>query len=300
MPPADGSGFFTQARGMLASGFLALPIILITMTGFMATTTANVGMIILFLGQLFAVPFVQFIMSYIRSIPTLQQIFTIGSSPVYGSYNKLCALSPADIQGDQGVPVNSYWMANVVFFMTYILMNARSLYTATSASCPAGWTDMGFTCQEPITYAHCADGLIENALTCVAPIIYNEDKSIKGGGQVTPREKIGGKSQAKSDILSNDYKSENRKAHAMTAFVITLVVFVTLIIIHYRNVGCETPGSLALALLLYVPVGVGWFYLAEACSLRAADIFGIASQMGTPSESGQSFPYACVPVPTSS
>ena len=63
MPPADGSGFFTQARGMLSSGFLALPIILITMTGFMATTTANVGMIILFLGQLFAVPLVQTLMS---------------------------------------------------------------------------------------------------------------------------------------------------------------------------------------------------------------------------------------------
>jgi hypothetical protein len=300
MPPADGSGFFTQARSMLASGFLALPIILITMTGFMATTTANVGMIILFLGQLFAVPLVQTLMSYIRSIPVLEQVFAIGSSPVYGSYNKLCALSPADIQGDQGVPVNSYWMANVIFFMTYILMNAQSLYTARSASCPAGWTDMGFTCQEPISYKKCDAGLIEQPLTCAAPIIYNEDGSIKGGGQVTPREKQGGRSQAKSEDLSKDFKSENRKAHAMTAFVITLVVFVTLITIHYRNVGCETPGSLALALLLYVPLGVGWFYLAEKCSLRAADIFGIASQMGTPSEAGQSFPYACVPVPTPS
>jgi len=300
MPPADGSGFFTQARSMLSSGFLALPIILITMTGFMATTTANIGMIILFLGQLFAVPLVQTLMSYIRSIPVLEQVFAIGSSPVYGSYNKLCALSPADIQGDQGVPVNSYWMANVIFFMTYILMNAQSLYIAKSAGCPAGWTDMGFTCQEPISYKKCADGLIEQALTCVAPIIYNDDGSIKGGGQVTPREKQGGRSQAKSEDLSKDFKSENRKAHAMTAFIITLVVFITLITIHYRNVGCETPGSLALALLLYVPLGVGWFYLAEKCSLRAADIFGIASQMGTPSEAGQSFPYACVPVPTPS
>ena len=300
MPPADGSGFFTQARSMLSSGFLALPIILITMTGFMATTTANVGMIILLFGQLFAVPLVQFIMSYIRSIPMLQQIFVLGASPTYGSYTKLCALSPADIQGDQVVPVNSYWMANVVFFMTYILMNARSLYTATSGACPSGWTDMGFTCQEPTTYAPCAAGLTEQPMTCVAPIIYNADGSIKGGGQVTPREKRGGQTKAKSDTLGNDYKSENRKAHAMTAFVITLIVFVTLITIHYKNVGCETPGSLALALLLYVPLGVGWFYLAEACSLRAADIFGIASQMGTPSEAGQSFPYACVPVPTPS
>ena len=300
MPPADGTGFFTQARSMLSSGFLALPIILITMTGFMATTTANVGMIILLFGQLFAVPLVQFIMSYIRSIPMLQQVFVLSSPPTYGSYTKLCALSPADIQGDQVVPVNSYWMANVVFFMTYILMNAQSLYTATAGGCPSGWTDMGFTCQEPTTYKKCQPGFIEQPLTCVAPMIYNTDGSIKGGGQVTPREKQGGRTQAKSDTLGNDFKAENRKAHAMTAFVITLVVFVTLITIHYRNVGCETPGSLALALLLYVPLGVGWFYLAEACSLRAADIFGIASQMGTPSEAGQSFPYACVPVPTPS
>jgi hypothetical protein len=300
MPPADGSGFFTQARSMLSSGFLALPIILITMTGFMATTTANVGMIILFLGQLFAVPFVQFIMSYIRSIPILQQVFELSAPPTYGSYTKLCALSPADIQGDQVVPVNSYWMANVVFFMTYILMNAQSLYTATTGGCPSGWTDMGFTCQEPTSYKKCAPGLLEQPLTCVAPMLYNTDGSIKGGGQVTPREKQGGKSLPKSDTLGNDYKAENRKAHAITAFVITLVVFVTLITIHYRNVGCETPGSLALALLLYVPLGVGWFYLAESCSLRAADIFGIASQMGTLSEASQSFPYACVPVPTPS
>jgi hypothetical protein len=129
-------------------------------------------------------------------------------------------------------------------------------------------------------------------------MLYNTDGSIKGGGQVTPREKQGGKSLPKSETRGNDYKAENRKAHAMTAFVITLIIFVILITIHYRNVGCETPGSITVALLLYVSLGVGWFYLAEACSLRAADIFGIASQMGAPSAGSQEYPYACVPVPT--
>jgi hypothetical protein len=303
MPPAvpgDGSGFFTQARGLLTSGFLALPIILITITGFMATTTANVGMIILFFGQLFLIPFVQYILSWVRSIPMVESVFNLGSTPTYSSYNKICALSPADVFGDMTVPVNSYWMANVVFFMTYILMNSQALYNASTGGCPPGWTDMGFTCQEPITYGPCANGLITNAVTCVAPIIYNEDGSIKGGGQVTPREKLGGSSKQKTEIAGIDTKVENRKAHAMTAFVITLIIFVILITIHYRNVGCETPGSITVAMILYVSLGVGWFYLAEACSLRAADIFGIASQMGAPSAGSQEYPYACVPVPTPS
>jgi hypothetical protein len=59
-------------------------------------------------------------------------------------------------------------------------------------------------------------------------------------------------------------------------------------------VGCETPGSLALALALYVPLGYGWYKLAEYCGLRTADTFGIASQLFIPTGTEGTFPYACI------
>jgi hypothetical protein len=296
MPPAlpgDGIGIFLTAKNALISGFLALPLILITITGFIAISTANIGMIILLLGQLLLIPFAQLILSWIRSNKTIQDIMGLDAPFSYGSFNKLCAISPADVKTDNIVPVNSYWLAHTLFFMTYILMNGMALYSVNTAPCPKGWTDMGFTCQEPITYDDCPSGQETGPTTCKAPIFTKEDGTL-GGGQVTQRPKHGGRSVNKTDVNGVTQKVENRKAQALTSFILTLLVFIILIILHLRFVGCETPGSTALALLVYVPIGIGWFKLAELCSLRLADTFGIAAQLDMPSPGAQEFPYACV------
>ena len=89
-------------------------------------------------------------------------------------------------------------------------------------------------------------------------------------------------------------KVENRKAHAITSMVLTLLVMVSLIVIYVRHVGCETPGSVAVALAVFVPLGYGWFELAKLCGLRTADLFGVSSQIFLPTPGENEFPYACV------
>lgn len=228
MPVGQG-GFFTTIKNTTLSGFLALPIILITLSGFLATTTANVGMILLFFAQIFVIPAVLFILGQIRNLPFVASILGLDANLTYATFSKACAFSPADVKSDQVPPVTSYWMANVVFFTTYVLMNAFALYNMNI-----------------------------------------ETKS------------------------ADPTKVENRKAQALTSIIITLVVMIGLIIFHYNYVGCETPGSLTLALFVFVPLGYGWFELAKLCGLRTADLFGISSQIFLPTPGENEYPYACI------
>ena len=227
--PGIGEGFFTVTRNTIVSGFLALPIVLITIAGFLATSTANVGFILVFLAQIFVIPVVQFLLGFLRSFGFIQSIFRLDPNLSYATTSKSCAISPVDVKSDMIPPPTSYWMANVLFFTTYVLSNAYALYS-------------------------------------VAP----ETKDV------------------------NASKEENRKAQALTAFVLTLGISLMFIVNYYLYVGCETPGSLALALALYVPLGYGWYKLAEYCGLRTADTFGIAGQLFIPSGSEGTFPYACI------
>lgn len=229
--PGIGEGFFTVTRNTIVSGFLALPIVLITAAGFLATSTANVGFMLVFLAQIFVIPILQFGLGFLRSLGFIQNILRLDPNLSYASTSKSCAISPVDVKPDMIPPPTSYWMANVVFFTTYILSNAYALYSVTP-----------------------------------------ETKEV------------------------NASKEENRKAQALTAFVVTLGVSLMFIVNYYLYVGCETPGSLALALALYAPLGYGWYKLAEYCGLRTADTFGIASQLFVPSGSEGTFPYACINV----
>jgi hypothetical protein len=227
--PGIGEGFFAVTRNTIVSGFLALPIVLITVAGFLATSTANVGFMLVFLAQIFVIPLLQFLLGFLRSFGSIQRIFQLDPTLTYAKVSKGCAISPVDVAPDMIPPPTSYWMANVLFFTTYILTNAYSLYSVATET------------KDP-----------------------------------------------------DPTKEENRKAQALTAFILTLGTAIVLISNYYMYVGCETPGSLALALLLYVPLGYGWYKLAEFCGLRTADTFGIASQLFIPTGSEGEFPYACI------
>lgn len=226
--PGIGEGFFTVLRNTIVSGFLALPIVLITLSGFLATSTANVGFILVFLAQIFVIPLIQIVTGKLRDFSFIQHLLKLDPTLSYAKMNKLCSISPADVTSDMVPPPTSYWMANVIFFFTYALTNAVTLYTASSE---------------------------------------------------------------KSD--PDPTKVENRKAQAITAIILLSAVYLLLLYNYVAYVGCETPGSVFLALLLYVPLGYGWYRLAELCGLRTADVFGIAGQLYIPG-GDTTYPYACV------
>jgi hypothetical protein len=127
MPLAE-EGFFSILKNTLTSAFTALPIIFIIITSFFAATTANVGMMILLLGQILAVPFVQIALTQIRGLGFIQRTFNLGPPMTYSNASRLCSLSPVDVQADQIVPPVSYWLAHVVFFGTYVLSNAMTVF----------------------------------------------------------------------------------------------------------------------------------------------------------------------------
>lgn len=220
---------FQTAKNTILSGFLALPILLFTISGFLATTTANVGLIIVFLTQIAVIPGVLFLLGLLRNIGAIQHILGLTPNLTYAAVNRMSALSPADVLPSHTPPVTSYWMANLVFFASYLLSNAWALYA------------------EPA-----------------------------------------------SDSVSAT-KVENRKAQALTSFILVLLVTVVLIAVYYVQVRAETPGSVALAVAVFAPLGYGVFELAKLCGLRTADLFGVSTQMGGVPGEGV-YPYACVAI----
>lgn len=228
-----GDAFFTTIRNTLVSGFLALPVILITISAFLGTSTANVGFILVFLAQVFVIPFLQILLTYLRGNSFIQSILNLTPTMTYANFHKLCSISPVDVKPDMIPPPTSYWMANILFFTTYVITNGITLYNADT-----------------------------------------ETKNVDAT------------------------KVENRKAHALTSIILTSLVFAVFTYTYIVYVGCETPGSVLLASLVYIPLGYGWYKLAELCGLRTADTFGIASQLFIPSADNNSFPYACVNVAT--
>lgn len=135
--PGIGEGFFALTKQTILSAFLALPIILLIVTVFFATTTANVGMMVLFFGQAFGVPALMGILQLIRGIGFLQKWVGWPPTLTYKNYNKLCSLSPADVKDDQYVPPISYWLAHVVYFGTFVMTNAYTVYAMDSPSANA-------------------------------------------------------------------------------------------------------------------------------------------------------------------
>lgn len=71
----------------------------------------------------------------------------------------------------------------------------------------------------------------------------------------------------------------NRKEQALTAIVVSSIVLTVLLILRYKLTGCETLFGISVALLTMIPLGIGWFYLAQISGIRSADIFGIAGQL---------------------
>jgi hypothetical protein len=85
----------------------------------------------------------------------------------------------------------------------------------------------------------------------------------------------------------------NRRDQALTAAIVSSIVLVVLLILRYKITGCETGFGISVALLTMIPLGIGWYYLAEKAGIRSADIFGMAGQI-LPSQAYEPPPTTCV------
>ncbi len=85
----------------------------------------------------------------------------------------------------------------------------------------------------------------------------------------------------------------NRKEQALTSAIVSSILLVVLLILRYKLTGCETLFGISVALLTMIPLGIGWYFLAELSGIRSADIFGIAGQI-LPSAAYEPPPTTCV------
>jgi hypothetical protein len=119
-------GFFETVKTTVLSGYLALPHLLIIITGFLAAITANLGLTILVLGQLFIVPVAQFVLGFLRKTSFFTDTMRLGAVP---KLDPSCSLVP-DIAkaGNFSSPITSDWVAHVSFFFSFVFFNAFTIY----------------------------------------------------------------------------------------------------------------------------------------------------------------------------
>lgn len=86
----------------------------------------------------------------------------------------------------------------------------------------------------------------------------------------------------------------NRKARAVAALIVGITLSILFPILRYSLTGCETIPGIMMAALAFVPLGIGWYYLAVNTGARDGDIFGITSAI-LPASSTTPPIMACVP-----
>jgi hypothetical protein len=266
--------FVKNLRGALQQSFLSLPLILSGWSLFMGVTQGNIGLLVLSLGQVFAVPLLTVLSNTLMeqivkrplvlsiviliafasyfAIPSEEDVENIGNTEmrslpviptawavagVLGLINHfmgadqpgknwftvpngdVCNIVPG--KTDFTIPslwvAPSHWMAQVVFFFSFLISSAGFIYGK--------------------------------------PAEENADKE----------------------------KVARRKAQSLTSLILTSVSLVALVGIRKTFVGCETWAGIATAFLTMGTVGYGWYFLARLCSARDADIFGIVQKILPPS-----------------
>lgn len=123
--------FIKNLRYMLQQSFLSLPILLIGWSLFLGSLQGNVGLLVLFLGHLTAVPLTAFM-----SNTLLEFLFKKMGSPgsmdwIQVDNSDICSLVPG--KTDYGVPflgvAPSLWVSHILFFFSFLLSNAIAIYT---------------------------------------------------------------------------------------------------------------------------------------------------------------------------
>jgi hypothetical protein len=102
--------------------FAGLPLILTMFSGFMALSLLNVGFVTLFACQIIIVPICVMLLHVITDL-----IFPLQKN------SDLLHLVPSEIHTKDINITPSYWMSHVVFFFSYVFVNAYTIYNDTSS-----------------------------------------------------------------------------------------------------------------------------------------------------------------------
>jgi hypothetical protein len=111
-----------SVRALILLAFLALPMLIIGFTGFLSLALGNISMFILFIGHAVLLPLAGF---GIRGAAGFSELFKVDNTDVSllvpSSYSHDSILSNKNISP-------SWWILHVVFFLSYIWLNAFEVY----------------------------------------------------------------------------------------------------------------------------------------------------------------------------
>lgn len=88
-------------------------------------------------------------------------------------------------------------------------------------------------------------------------------------------------------------KVERRKSQAQLVLIMAIFFLIVFLGLRFFVMGCEILLGLFIGILVFGSVGYGWYRLAEQCSARDSDIFGIVQGILPPSASDPP-PMTCV------
>jgi hypothetical protein len=115
------SGIAQTMRGLLEGSFRALPVLLFGWALFVGSTTGNIGLLVLALGQATVVPFSTWILHSIASFfgEFGRANFTVPASAT-------CSILPGGFTDpmERIYSIPSYWFAQIAFFFGFLLSNA--------------------------------------------------------------------------------------------------------------------------------------------------------------------------------
>lgn len=117
-------------KGMLERSFVALPILLFGWALFVGSTTGNIGLLVLSMGQATVTPLTTWLLHTIASLfgDFGKANFTVPASAT-------CSILPGGVvtPGDRQFSIPSYWLAQLYFFFGFLIANAQSVLNMPAA-----------------------------------------------------------------------------------------------------------------------------------------------------------------------
>ncbi len=116
-------GVILSVRSTLLMAFRTLPLILISLIGFLAAGLGNIGLFILFIGQAVILPIVIAIVHFF-----VRRVVETSDDKFFKNVSEVGLLVPGSTYSEARMNVTpSYWMTQMIFLLSYIYSNASAI-----------------------------------------------------------------------------------------------------------------------------------------------------------------------------
>jgi hypothetical protein len=128
----EGMDILHSVRVSILLAFMALPLLLINFTAFLAIALGNMGLFILFVGQVVLIPIATELAHMVTEKGAASGRFHISGTDI-------AMLVPSASRSFQQNVAPSYWMVQTLFFLSYLMTNAITIHGLPAESSARDW-----------------------------------------------------------------------------------------------------------------------------------------------------------------